>query len=220
MTTAEGSRCQALRAGTAAWDVSSRVAEAQLHIAQTLLCRTAIASSGPANSKSLQQEKQRLAIIIALSFVLILVLLYGLYNSLRDSLLALVNIRFAIAGGAIGLLVRGLDFGISAAVGLVSLLGVSVMNAWSLTPHIEVRAEHTQRRGAWSRPAVHIPRHTCSGFLEAARCLQSKRGGDFWRIAGLTFMALTVRRHPRSLPRSQILRTLHRSQIGSCSADP
>src|SRR5262249_57364022 len=78
--------------------------------------------------ESLQQAKQRLAIIVPVSLVLILVLLYGLFNSLRDSLLALIGIPFAIAGGVIGLLVTGLDFGISAAVGFVSLFGVSVMH--------------------------------------------------------------------------------------------
>jgi heavy metal efflux system protein len=78
--------------------------------------------------ESLQQAKRRLAIIVPISLILIMVLLYGLFNSLRDSLLALVGIPFAIAGGVIGLLVAGLDFGISAAVGFVSLFGVSVMN--------------------------------------------------------------------------------------------
>src|SRR5262249_61570931 len=54
--------------------------------------------------------------------------LYGLFNSLRDSLMALVGIPFAIAGGVLALYVSGLDFSISAAVGFVSLFGVSVMN--------------------------------------------------------------------------------------------
>src|SRR5262249_11706800 len=54
--------------------------------------------------------------------------LYGLFNSLRDSLMALVGIPFAIVGGVLALYVSGLDFSISAAVGFVSLFGVSVMN--------------------------------------------------------------------------------------------
>jgi cobalt-zinc-cadmium resistance protein CzcA len=60
--------------------------------------------------------------------MMILVLLYGLFNSLRDSLLALAGIPFSIAGGVIALFVTGLDFSISAAIGFVSLFGVSVMN--------------------------------------------------------------------------------------------
>jgi cobalt-zinc-cadmium resistance protein CzcA len=60
--------------------------------------------------------------------VLILVLLYALFNSLRDSLLALAGIPFSIGGGVLALYVTGLDFSISAAIGFVSLFGVSVMN--------------------------------------------------------------------------------------------
>jgi heavy metal efflux system protein len=56
------------------------------------------------------------------------VLLYGLLNSLRDSLLALAGIPFAIGGGIIALYVSSLPFSISAAIGFVSLFGVSVMN--------------------------------------------------------------------------------------------
>jgi cobalt-zinc-cadmium resistance protein CzcA len=60
--------------------------------------------------------------------LLILVLLYGLFNSARDSLMALAGIPFAITGGVLALFLTGLDFSISAAIGFVSLFGVSVMD--------------------------------------------------------------------------------------------
>jgi cobalt-zinc-cadmium resistance protein CzcA len=50
-----------------------------------------------------------------------------LFNSLRESLLALAGISFAAAGGLLALSAAWLDFPISAAIGFVSLLGVSVM---------------------------------------------------------------------------------------------
>ena len=52
----------------------------------------------------------------------------SLFNSARDSLLALAGIPFAVAGGIIALYVADLDFSISAAIGFVSLFGVSVMD--------------------------------------------------------------------------------------------
>jgi cobalt-zinc-cadmium resistance protein CzcA len=79
--------------------------------------------------ESLKQAQRRLAIIIPISLILILMLLYGLFNSLRDSLMALVGIPFAIAGGVLALYVTDLNFSISAAIGFVSLLGVSVMSS-------------------------------------------------------------------------------------------
>src|ERR1017187_4141643 len=51
-----------------------------------------------------------------------------LFNSLLESLLALSGIPFAIIGGVLALYVTGLNFSISAAIGFVSLFGVSVMN--------------------------------------------------------------------------------------------
>ena len=76
----------------------------------------------------LQQAKKRLAIILPITFVLIIVLLYGLFNSWRDSMLALLGLPFAICGGVLALYVTGLAFSISAAIGFISLFGVSVMS--------------------------------------------------------------------------------------------
>ena len=60
--------------------------------------------------------------------MLILGLLYCLFNSFKECLLTLVGIPFAICGGILALYISGLAFSISAAIGFVSLFGVSVMN--------------------------------------------------------------------------------------------
>ncbi len=62
-----------------------------------------------------------------MSLVLILGLLYSLFNSIRESLLSLTGIPFAVAGGVMGLYLTGRAFSISAAIGFISLFGVSVM---------------------------------------------------------------------------------------------
>jgi cobalt-zinc-cadmium resistance protein CzcA len=76
----------------------------------------------------MQKAKHRLAIVLPIAMGLILALLYTLFNSLRDSLLTLAAIPFSIAGGIIALYVSGLNMSVSAAIGFVSLFGVSVMN--------------------------------------------------------------------------------------------
>ena len=63
-----------------------------------------------------------------ISFVLIVGLLYSLFNNLRDCLLALAGIPYAVVGGILALYISGLNFSISAAIGFVSLFGVSVMD--------------------------------------------------------------------------------------------
>jgi cobalt-zinc-cadmium resistance protein CzcA len=78
--------------------------------------------------QDLQTAKERLEVFVPISLGLILVLLFSLFNSLRDSLLALAGIPFAIGGGVLALFVTGLPFSVSAAIGFISLFGVSVMN--------------------------------------------------------------------------------------------
>ena len=91
-------------------------------------CRADIASSGPASSRTFRLAKERLAIIVPVTLALIVGLLYCLFNSLLECLLTLSGIPFAVAGGVLALYVSGLNFSISAAIGFVSLFGVSVMN--------------------------------------------------------------------------------------------
>jgi len=109
-------------------DLAGTVAEAQERIKKNVVLPTGYQIEWAGEFEGLQQAKKRLAIVIPISFVLIMVLLYGLFNSLRDSLMALIGIPFAISGGILGLYVAGLDFSISAAIGFVSLFGVSVMS--------------------------------------------------------------------------------------------
>ena len=82
-------------------DLGGTVAEAQQRIARSN--RAALPNGyrieWAGEFEELQQAKARLEVIVPISLVLILVLLYGLFNSLRDSLLALAGIPFSIAGG-------------------------------------------------------------------------------------------------------------------------
>ncbi len=109
-------------------DLGSTVAEAQARIAKNVKLPTGYRIVWAGEFGDLQRAKQRLAVIVPVSLALIVVLLVSLFNSLRDSLLALAGIPFAVAGGIIALYVADLDFSISAAIGFVSLFGVSVMD--------------------------------------------------------------------------------------------
>ena len=91
--------------------------------------------------EDLQRAKERLEVIVPISLLLIMVLLYGLFNSLRDSFLALAGIPFAVGGGVLALYFSGLDFSVSSAIGFVSLMGVSVMDGiLMITYYNQVRA--------------------------------------------------------------------------------
>jgi heavy metal efflux system protein len=109
-------------------DLGSTVADAQRRIAQNIHLPSGYRIAWAGEFEDLQTAKKRLAVFVPMSLALILVLLYSLFNSVRDSLLALAGIPFAVAGGVLALFVTGLPFSISAAIGFISLLGVSVMN--------------------------------------------------------------------------------------------
>jgi heavy metal efflux system protein len=109
-------------------DLAGAVAEAQQRITNNVKLPTGYRIDWAGEFEWLQQAKKRLAVVIPITLVLIMVLLYGLFNSLRDSFLALFGLPFAVCGGILGLYVAGLDFSISAAIGFISLFGVSVMS--------------------------------------------------------------------------------------------
>ena len=109
-------------------DLGSTVEEAQQRIEKNVKLPPGYHLVWAGEFGDLQEAKKRLEIIVPLSLVLIIGLLYAQFNSLRDSLLALAGIPFAVAGGVLALYVSGLNFSISAAIGFVSLFGVSVMD--------------------------------------------------------------------------------------------
>ncbi|MGA2941582.1 MAG: CusA/CzcA family heavy metal efflux RND transporter [Xanthobacteraceae bacterium] len=109
-------------------DLAGAVTEAQQRIAASITLPTGYRISWAGEFEWLQAAKTRLAIILPITFVMIVILLYGMFNSWRDSMLALLGLPFAISGGLVALYIGGLDFSISAAIGFISLMGVSVMS--------------------------------------------------------------------------------------------
>jgi cobalt-zinc-cadmium resistance protein CzcA len=123
-----GQRFIPVKFSTRGRDLGSTVAEAQERIAKNVKLPSGYRLVWAGEFGQLQAAKARLAIIVPVTLALILGLLYALFSSLRESLLALSGIPFAVAGGALALFLSGLNFSISAAIGFVSLFGVSVMN--------------------------------------------------------------------------------------------
>jgi cobalt-zinc-cadmium resistance protein CzcA len=109
-------------------DLGSTVAEAQARIAKNIHLAVGYRIVWAGEFQDLQTAKGRLAVFVPMSLAMIMILLYSLFNSVRDSLLALAGIPFSVAGGVCALFVTGLPFSVSAAIGFISLFGVSVMN--------------------------------------------------------------------------------------------
>jgi cobalt-zinc-cadmium resistance protein CzcA len=157
-------------------DLGSAVAEAQARIAQNVKLPSGYRLVWAGEFQDLENAKARLELIVPISLLIILALLYGLFNSLRDSLMALVGIPFAAGGGVLALYLSGLNFSISAAVGLVSLFGVSVMNGiLIMTYYNELTASGIASTEAMfraasqrMRPLMMTALSACIGLLPAA----------------------------------------------------
>ena len=157
-------------------DLGSAVEEAQRLIGKNVKLPPGYRIVWAGEFEDLRKAQKRLAVIVPISLLLILVLLYGLFNSLRDSLLVLAGIPFAAGGGVIALYVSGLNFSISAAVGFISLFGVSVMNGilimtyYNETKASGISAVEAMYRAASQRmrPMLMTALSACIGLLPAA----------------------------------------------------
>ncbi|MGY4478004.1 efflux RND transporter permease subunit [Bradyrhizobium sp. USDA 3364] len=77
---------------------------------------------------NLQDAIKRLSIVVPISLALIAVLLFFNFGSMVDTMLAMSVIPMAIFGGVLGLLISGIPFSVSAAIGFIALFGIAVMD--------------------------------------------------------------------------------------------
>ncbi|MEN3372081.1 CusA/CzcA family heavy metal efflux RND transporter [Dechloromonas sp. ZS-1] len=75
-----------------------------------------------------QRAAARLAVVVPVALLLIFFLLFSTFRSVRQALLVLSNIPFAMIGGIFGLLIAGEYLSVPASVGFIALLGIAVLN--------------------------------------------------------------------------------------------
>jgi cobalt-zinc-cadmium resistance protein CzcA len=109
-------------------DLGSTIAEAQKRISKSVELPSGYQILWVGEFDNMIKANQRLAIVAPITVLAIVALLFGLFNSIRDTLIAMAGIPFAVAGGIIALYISGLDFSVSAAIGFISLFGVAVMD--------------------------------------------------------------------------------------------
>ncbi|MGJ0507066.1 MAG: efflux RND transporter permease subunit [Methylocystis sp.] len=109
-------------------DLGGTVAEAQARVQQEIKLPSGYQILWAGEFDNLQEAKKRLMVVVPITLALVFLLLYALFNSVRESILAFGGIPFAIGGGVIALYFSGLNFSVSAAIGFISLFGVAVMD--------------------------------------------------------------------------------------------
>jgi heavy metal efflux system protein len=117
-------------------DLQGFVTEAQEVIAREVKLPAGYWLDWGGQFENLQSATRRLAFVVPLTLILIFLLLYTTFNAVRPAILIYLNIPFAVTGGLLALLVRGMPLSISAAVGFIALFGVAVLNGLVLVAYI------------------------------------------------------------------------------------
>jgi heavy metal efflux system protein len=139
-----GSRYIPIRFSVRGRDLASTMTELQTRL-QTIRLPAGYHFEWAGEYDSLRKEVRRLAVIIPLSLLIILGLLYTLFQSWRDAVIVLAALPFGAIGGVFSLLLTGTSFSISAAVGFTSALGVGTLGGCvflSCIRRVEQRAGH------------------------------------------------------------------------------
>jgi len=109
-------------------DQGSFVAEAQQKVAAQVDLPPGYRIVWSGQFENQQRAMKRLAIIVPISLGLIFVLLFWAFMSIKNALLILMNVPFAMIGGILILLATGINLSVSAAVGFIALFGIAVQN--------------------------------------------------------------------------------------------
>ncbi|HTN16035.1 MAG TPA: CusA/CzcA family heavy metal efflux RND transporter [Chitinophagaceae bacterium] len=109
-------------------DLGSTIAEAQAAVAKKVQLPQGYSIGWTGEFENQVRATSRLAQMVPISLVGIFILLFIMFGNIRDSLLVLANVPFAIIGGIMALHLTGTNFGISGGVGFIALFGICIQN--------------------------------------------------------------------------------------------
>ena len=109
-------------------DLVSFVEEAKQKINAQIKLETGYHIQFGGQFENQQRAAKRLSIVIPIALILIFILLFSTFHSIRQTLLILANIPFAMIGGVFALWISGEYLSVPASVGFIALLGIAVLN--------------------------------------------------------------------------------------------
>nr|WP_068891653.1 CusA/CzcA family heavy metal efflux RND transporter [Pedobacter panaciterrae] len=163
-------------------DMGSTIKEAQAKVTAQIKLPKGYSMEWAGDFENQERATTRLAQVVPLSILIIFFILFILFGTIKDSLLVLNNVPFAIIGGIFALLLTGINFSISSGIGFIALFGICVQNGVILITKFksniqEMRTHHPEwtfvdalRLGVESRirPVVMTAMMAAIGLLPAA----------------------------------------------------
>ncbi|MBT8312696.1 MAG: CusA/CzcA family heavy metal efflux RND transporter, partial [Flavobacteriaceae bacterium] len=125
-------------------DLQSVVDDIQNRIEDKIILPAGYSISYGGQFENLQKARSRLLVAVPISLLLIFILLFFAFGSVRDALLVYSAIPLAAVGGVLLLWLRDMPFSISAGIGFIALFGIAVLNGIVLIEHFkELKKEGT-----------------------------------------------------------------------------
>src|SRR5439155_1411168 len=109
-------------------DMGSLVAEMQQRVKSSVHLPAGYVVTWGGEFENQQRAMARLGVIVPISLLLIFVLLFNAFGSVKHAALILANVPFALIGGIVALFLTGIHLSVSAAIGFIALFGQAVLN--------------------------------------------------------------------------------------------
>ncbi|MHC4558578.1 MAG: efflux RND transporter permease subunit [Planctomycetota bacterium] len=131
-------------------DAGSFVQEAQNEVAHSVMLPPGYRLAWGGQFELQQGANKRLAVVIPITLLLVLVMLYGLFNSFKNVLLIMLNIPLSLVGGVFALALFRENVSIPSSIGFIALFGIALTNGLILIS----RFEYLKREGLSLREAI------------------------------------------------------------------
>ncbi len=109
-------------------DLGSTVAEAQKKVAANIKLPHGYKLSWNGEFENAERASKTLSQVVPLCLVAIFLILFITYGNVKDAVLTIINVPFALIGGILALHVTHMNFSISAGIGFIALFGVCIQN--------------------------------------------------------------------------------------------
>jgi cobalt-zinc-cadmium resistance protein CzcA len=127
-------------------DVASLVAEADQRIKEGVNLPSGYYIEWAGDFKNMKEATEKLMMIIPVTILLILLLLYTAFNSMKKALLVLMNVPFGLMGGIVALILSGIYLSVSAIIGFLAIFAIAILNGIVLVTFIdELREKNPEK---------------------------------------------------------------------------
>ncbi|UKT64900.1 efflux RND transporter permease subunit [Pedobacter mucosus] len=131
-------------------DMGSVIAEAQEKVNANIKLEKDYKLEWAGDFENQQRAISRLSQAVPVSLLLIFFILFVLFGNIKDALLVLNNVPFAMIGGIIALLIAGVNFNISAGIGFIALFGICVQNGVILITRFKSNITELKNNNGWT----------------------------------------------------------------------